>query len=299
MKVALFSDVHGRLRVALHMLRCWQVQHQAMLDAALIAGDLGCFPDVSRLDDATRRWIERDPEEGGFAEYFVHPKSEIEAMFNGLPDRGEFSTVRCPVLFVAGNHEDFEHLNGCRASGPAVGLPEHTFPVDCYGRIHCIDNGHIIEIEGQDGTRLRIAGLWGVETAPDHTPKKISRRAADQLISQGEGSFDLLLTHDAPNHSYLGHRASRTISDVLELCRPPLHVFGHAHPVNGQHEFFADPIPTHSWIFEDVCFGKACNGNLENAMGLLTWDGREKKIELVVDDWLAQMRHRSWPHIWP
>ncbi|MBA4389250.1 MAG: hypothetical protein C0404_14850 [Verrucomicrobia bacterium] len=300
MKVALFSDVHGRLRIMLHLLQCWQMEHRTMLDAALLAGDVGCFPDVSRFDKATRRWIERDPDEAGFPEYFMQPRSEIEDVFQGEPAHGEFSAVRCPVFMVAGNHEDFEFLNNCRNSGPAQGMPKHTFPVDCYGRIHCIENGQIVRIEGQDGTSLRIAGLWGVEKAADHEPKKISAKAATQLMGNGQGSFDLLVTHDAPNHSYLGHASSETISVVLEMCRPPLHLFGHAHPVNGQHEFFTEHIPTHSWIFEDVCFGKQCTGNLERAMGLLTWNSPEDhKIEMVTSPWLGSMRHRTWSHVWP
>ena len=44
-KLALFSDVHGHLRIVLHMMRCWQVTHQEKLDGALVAADLGCFPD--------------------------------------------------------------------------------------------------------------------------------------------------------------------------------------------------------------------------------------------------------------
>jgi len=299
MKIALFSDVHGRIRIMLHVLQCWQIQHRTMLDAAILAGDVGCFPDTSRFDKATRRWIERDPDEAGFPVYFMSPKAEIEEMFRGTEEHGEFSAVRCPIFIVAGNHEDFDYLSECRSSGPADGMPQHTFPVDCYRRIHCIENGHVIQFNGQDGTSLRIAGLWGVENTPDHTPQKISREAADQLIAGGPRSHDLLVTHDAPRHSYTGHSASPAISQVLQACLPPLHLFGHAHPVDGQHEFHADPIPTRSWILEDLCFGKECNGNLENALGLLTWETKRQDIEVVADDWLKQMRHRTWKHVWP
>jgi hypothetical protein len=66
MKVALFSDVHGHLRIVLHLIRNWQIEHNSHLDGALIAGDLGCFPDSSKLDKATRRWVAVDPEQAGF-----------------------------------------------------------------------------------------------------------------------------------------------------------------------------------------------------------------------------------------
>jgi hypothetical protein len=67
MKLALFSNVHGRLRLVLHLIRCWQMAHRTELDGGLIAGDLGCFPDPTKFDNAARRWIERDPEEAGFS----------------------------------------------------------------------------------------------------------------------------------------------------------------------------------------------------------------------------------------
>lgn len=303
MKIALFSDVHGRLRIVLRMIQCWQIQHQTMLDAALLAGDIGCFPDESKFDKATRRWIERDPEEAGFPKYFMRAKAEIEESFSGNPERGEFSAVACPILFVAGNHESFEYLADCEKAGHASGAPDGTFPVDCYRKIHCIKNGAVVRVKGGDGQTIRIAGLWGVENASEGSPKKISQTAAQQLQDTDMSGFNVLLTHDAPHHSYTGHAASETISKVLDTCRPPLHVFGHAHPVAGQHEFQKDPIPTRSWIFEDTGFGKKCNGSLEGAMGILTWGIPDSTqgwaVELVQGDWLKSMRHRSWQHVWP
>lgn len=303
MKLALFSDVHGRLRIVLRMIQCWQIQHQTMLDGALLAGDIGCFPDESKFDKATRRWIERDPEEAGFPKYFMRPKAEIEEAFTGSPARGAFSAVKCPILFVAGNHESFDYLTDCEKAGHAPGAPAQTFSVDCYRRIHCIKNGAVVRVQGADSQTIRIAGLWGVENAREGSPKKISQQAAQQLQKRGPNGFDVLLTHDAPHHSYTGHAASETISKVLDTCRPPLHVFGHAHPVDGQHEFHRDPIPTWSWIFEDAGFGKDCNGTLTGAMGILTWGSSDLPqgwtIEMVQDDWLKSMRHRSWHHVWP
>ena len=303
MKIALFSDVHGRLRIMLRMIQCWQIQHQTMLDGVLLAGDLGCFPDESKFDKATRRWIERDPEEAGFPRYFMRPKAEIEVMLSGDPERGAFSAVTCPILFVAGNHESFDYLAHCEKAGHAPGAPVGTFHVDCYRKIHCIKNGSVVRVQGADGQMVRVGGLWGIEIARDYSPKKISQDAAERLESTGPHGFDVLLTHDAPGHSYIGYRVSDTIARVLEECRPPVHIFGHVHPVNGQHEFHRDPIPTRSWIFEDVGFGKKCDGGLDGTMGILNWPDAATpqacSIELVQDDWLTRMRHRNWRHVWP
>src|SRR5581483_4576115 len=189
MKLALFSDIHGHLRLMLRLIRNWQLVHATRLDAALIAGDLGCFPDPSKFDRATRRWVERDPEEAGFSKYFASPVAEVERLFEG-----EFG-VHCPILFVAGNHEDYDHLGAAGVQGPARGAPQDTFPVDCYRRIHCVRDGAIVEIHGEDQARLRIAGLWGIENTRAGAPYKIKADAVHQLVTEGNGAFDLLLTH--------------------------------------------------------------------------------------------------------
>lgn len=88
------------------------------LDAVLIAGGLGFFPDPSKFDKATKRWIERDPEEAGFAKYFTTPVAEVERLFE--PELGEFSAIRCPILFVARNHEDYDYIWSASKQAPAV-----------------------------------------------------------------------------------------------------------------------------------------------------------------------------------
>lgn len=299
MKVALFSDVHGRIRIVLRMMQCWQIQHETFLDGALLAGDIGCFPDESRFDKATRRWIERDPEEAGFPRFFMKRKTDIQRIFDGPELNGPFSVVNCPILFVAGNHEDYQYLSRCEKAGGTKGAPQNTFAVDCYKRIHCIKNGAVTRLKGADGSVLRIGALWGVENRKQAAPYAISDEAASTLKRGASGGFDILHTHDVPAHSYTGHTGSTVISDVLRTCAPPLHLFGHAHPIAGKHEFHSDPIATHSWIFEDASFGKKCNESLEGAMGVLTWGPRECNVNVVADPWLKQMRHRSWRHVWP
>ena len=286
----------------LHMMQCWQIAHETKLDAALVAGDLGCFPDPAKFDRATRRWIERDPEEAGFSKYFVRSKPVVEESFHDHPEHGPLAAVTCPVLFTAGNHEDHTFLREREARGPATSMPKATFPVDCYGRIHCIKNGSVIRLPCGNRNALRIGALWGIENVPDGDPRKISNEAARRLRSDGNG-FDLLVTHDAPQHSFPGHRSSDTISEVIKSRKPPLHLFGHAHPVDGQHDFSVPNIPTKSWIFEDVGFGKDCNGSLSGTMGILSWDvqwGEPKwSVEMVRDPWLSKMRYRNWEHVWP
>lgn len=129
MRIAFFSDVHGHLRLLLHVVRNWQIAHESFINAILVAGDLGCFPDTSKFDRNTRRWIEKDPEEAGFARYFTAPHPAI-TQFHG--ESSDISTVRSPILFVPGNHEDYDYLQKAALNAPSPGAPENTFSVDCY-----------------------------------------------------------------------------------------------------------------------------------------------------------------------
>jgi hypothetical protein len=54
------------------------------------------------------------------------------------PEFGPLSTVRGPIIFVAGNDEDHDYLGSLRGHPPAPKSPDHTFPVDCYRTFHCL-----------------------------------------------------------------------------------------------------------------------------------------------------------------
>jgi Icc-related predicted phosphoesterase len=280
------------------MMQCWQYVHQEELDGALIAGDLGCFPDPSRFDRATKRWIERDPEEAGFSEYFVRPKADIAAIFTGKGQNSQLPSVTCPILFVPGNHEDYSFLNSAKLRPNAPSAPQNTFPVDCYQAIHCIQDGAIAKIRGHDGSAIRIAGLWGIESTTPGQPFRMLDESAKRHIDRGTGTFDLLLTHDVPIDAY-PKGGSPLITSVLRSCHPAFHLFGHAHPIEGQHVFHITDIPTECWILEDVAFGKKGDRNLAGSMAILEWKEGKGKVELVKDDWLAQMRIRNWHRVFP
>jgi Icc-related predicted phosphoesterase len=287
MKVALFSDVHGHLRLVLQLIRNWQMTHSMRLDAALIAGDLGCFPDPSKFDAATKRCVEQVPEEAGFSKYFMAPTADVERLLEG-----EFG-VDCPILFVPGNHEDYEYLAAASKQGPTGGAPEGTFPVDCYHRFHAINDGAIVTIIGTDSCRLRIAGLWGIEHTRANAPYKISPRAVQRLHRCGRESFDLLVTHDAPAGAY-PTGGSELISGIIKACSPRAHVFGHVNVLKGIHEFSVAGSGTKSFIFRNVTFGQSGRGKLLGTMGILEWDGSTAHVTVVEDGWIKQMRADNW-----
>src|SRR3954454_943126 len=98
----IFGDLHGRVLPAFALARAWQLDHGEPLAGLLQVGDLGYFPDSSRLDKATKRHARRDQMELG-AQLVTHKSSDADALFAD-------ERVPGPMWFVAGNHEDHERL---------------------------------------------------------------------------------------------------------------------------------------------------------------------------------------------
>src|SRR4051812_50054606 len=57
----IFGDLHGRILPAFRLAMLWEREHGLRLDGLLQVGDLGYFPDPSRLDKATARHAAADP----------------------------------------------------------------------------------------------------------------------------------------------------------------------------------------------------------------------------------------------
>ena len=97
------------------------------IDLILQCGDMGIFPDLSRMDKATVRHAEADDTEVGFLEHFASPNPEAEAVL---------SRTDCNLICVRGNHEDHAFLDRLEAESH-----DAVFPVDCYRRVYVLKTG--------------------------------------------------------------------------------------------------------------------------------------------------------------
>lgn len=182
-RIAVFGDTHGHLRLMFQLCRLWQLDNGVHLDAVLQCGDLGFFPTLGNIDKATRSFAQRDPEELAFARFFAQPLPlEEDALLNrtllGAPD--DLNTVRCPVLWCEGNHEDFEALRELVGTRALV-------PVDAFGVFHYLQPGRIAEVTVLDVPTFvpgfeRYTRVWehekrtgiicprGIEAVSPHVP---------------------------------------------------------------------------------------------------------------------------------
>ena len=288
--VAIFGDVHGHLRLMFQLCRHWQLNSGVHLDGILVCGDMGFFPNASHLDEATRRYIDRDPEELGFARYFMlpHPLEhdpQLEQTLLGDPN--DLNTVHCPAIFCHGNHEDFLELEKTTCDSALA-------PVDAFGRVHFLRSGEVTEIGG-----LRVAALGGApedEQTVD-TPVLgpwVSARAARRLRQQ---TFDVLLSHCAAAGTEACH-GSRLLAEVITSCQPAYNFFGH----------YCHSIPpktigrTRCFWHADVNFQRVKRAFLgppePGCMAVLCWKNpNEHRYSLVDAPWFRAITATTWRHL--
>jgi hypothetical protein len=227
---AVFGDVHGRVALMMTLSKLWQDHSQTKLDGILQVGDMGAYPDHSRLDSATVRHAKRDPDELDYINYI----SETDSY------RSVFGALETPVVFVRGNHEDFEYLSQFRQ--PA--------PVDPWGRITYVPNGHCYELVSDTG-QVRIASFGGIapklETCArgqksrdsfgksrqrsERNPKRFTRAEAEKAFL-GARDIDILMTHAGPEMPDFS-AGSVLLRKLCDRLQPRVHLFGHHHRVYG------------------------------------------------------------------
>jgi hypothetical protein len=260
------------------------------LDGILQCGDLGYFPNLARLDRATRQHAERDPEELGFAYYFRPPQPpecdpQLARTLNGDPD--DLNTVRCPVICCHGNHEDFEELE--KVTGGAA-----LAPVDSVGRIHLLRSGEVTELAG-----LRIAALGGGPEHPDTLDAPffgslVSAHAARRLRRQ---TFDVVLAHGSP-HGVAPCWGSRLLAELITQCQPSYAFYAH-------HERYIRPATigrTRCLWHAGVSFQRVNHqwiGPPEpGCMAILRWTDSNSHEHTVVDgSWFQGITGITWQHI--
>jgi hypothetical protein len=274
-----FGDLHGRVLPAFRLATAWAREHQCPIAGLLQVGDLGFYPDLTRLDKATLRHAKDDPTELGVQD--VIQRTEIAEAVFAYPE--------CPpgLWFTAGNHEDYDAL--AQYGGSTGRQPD--FEVDAYSKLRCFKNGHVVEFE----PNLTVGALWGVDgEGPNRrtnlpTDAYISGRRANELLAR---TFRVLLTHDAPKHTQRPEYGSEIVSDLISLARPSFAFFGH-YKGAGQR---VDGIFGSTQVYHMA--GMELHGPGGSAdpgsVGVLSWDGTAGQFEYVDLEWLKTFTRHNW-----
>lgn len=314
-RILLFSDTHGRIPLMLRLAMEVQRLGGEAIEGILVAGDLGVWPRDERLDQATRRFARQDPSELGFRAFDPLPGAGVDASDPRNLDRDAAVQRRrerriidaaraeldCPVVFVGGNHEDYDYLAACADASPATDL----IPVEASGRIHWLPAGRPVDLAG-----VRLAGLSGIDAeecgrSPHryHPAIAIDDDRALAALEELDGeSVDVFLTHDGLPDAVRPGQGSSKLAAVLELLSPGIHVFGHFHgavdpfPYAGRYPGF-DASPTVGVHVNKLGFVR--DGDLRpHAVGLLErHDDGGLQVSFVDDPDLSRIRCDSWHHL--
>jgi hypothetical protein len=277
-----FGDLHGRILQAFRFASYFAREFSLPISAMLQVGDLGYFPDLSRMDKATMRHAKDDPSELGVQDV-IRPTAIADAVLEN-PD--------CPagMWFTLGNHEDYETLERLASAAPR----EPDFVVDHYCKILCIQNGGVSTLPGE----LRVGALWGVDGESPHRRTNLPKSAyireskATQLLGE---SFQVLLTHDAPFGAKRPDAGSQIIHDLIALAQPEFAFFGHYHGEGSEiHGQFSRTRLFHMSGFE--LHGR--DGTADpGSVGLLQISEQGNSFEFIENDFLKRFSRYNWKHL--
>jgi hypothetical protein len=286
-QIAIFADVHGRILLAFKLCARWQKETGEKIDLILQAGDLGAFPDKTRLDKATLKHARSDSTELGFLTHFVHAQPEVEAVL---------AQLHCDMIFVRGNHEDHFWLDTLERAtdGP-------SFPVDSYQRIYCLKTG--VPYSFSQGTEtITVLGIGRIAPplgSSEHKPKHIQADELERLSQLGpQVAPDILLTHDSARDAIFAGSGMDEIRLILDHYQPSYHFFGH---YGGPCQQGIDANDTtYSCRLADLEWDASNRGKIiePGAMGMLRWTNAEKhSFEVLDQPWLKEYNAFTWRYI--
>ncbi|MBI2856506.1 MAG: metallophosphoesterase [Chloroflexi bacterium] len=277
MLIGFIGDVHGQVFHAIALAVSWQVVTGKQLDLLIQVGDMGAFPDISRVDAATERYMALDPSQMDFMRLLGSVDSLAESL------RQVRQQLASPIYFVRGNHEDFEYLGQLHVDETL------TAPVDTFDLLRYVPDGTVLQFDG-----VRVAFLGGVEEHSD--TRAIDKEAYKRLMSLGPGEIDVLVTHEGPYGTSIGYQGdihgSKLMTGLIERSQPHFHIAGHAHQLSGPTTFGRTTYLgldglAHSarWYPEKNGFKEGCMGVLDTAIG---------SLQPVTDLWLSSFNTKSF-----
>jgi hypothetical protein len=275
-----FGDLHGRILPAFRFASYWTRCTGRSVTALLQVGDMGYFPDISRMDKASIRHAKDDPLELGAQD--VATRTEIaDRVFDDDP--------HCPqgLWFTAGNHEDFDELERfARAAGN-----QSDFAVDAYCRVRGIKDGAVHEFD----CGLKTAAVWGVDGGGPNARQKLAPRgyihenAVDRLTTQ---VFDVLLMHDAPEGAKREGYGSELLRTLIELTQPQFAFFGHYRGDGSRIEKDYGRTEVYHLAGFEL---RTRDGHPESgSIGVLEWEDAEGTFEFIPDEELKPFTRHNW-----
>ncbi|MCY1663369.1 metallophosphoesterase family protein [Chryseobacterium sp. SL1] len=278
MKIALFSDIHGKILIPFKLVDLYQKETGRKIDFILQCGDIGAYPIIENLDKATIKHAQYDRDELGFHDDFTKENPEIQSFLNEL---------NINMICVRGNHEDHDFLDRLEKENP----DESIFPIDIYERVFVCKSGLEQTLETEDEV-LHFVGIGRIGDRKGRSEKRFIQdyeRFEIKKLLKTNNTFDVLITHDKDD-SQSGYGMPE-IREVLDNIIFQYHFYGHTgEPF--REETDVNGI-TQSIKVRELEFNE--NGMLEKGcMIILTKENGELNIEIVDENFTNKMTKFNW-----
>lgn len=215
MKIAIFSDIHGKILLPFKLVDLYQRTTGHSVDLILQCGDIGAYPDLNNLDKATIKHAKYDRDELGFADHFTVENETIKAFLDEL---------NLKMICVRGNHEDHEYLNELEKKHPENSL----FPIDIYKRVWVCKSGKVQRFVTKNGA-ISFVGIGRIGDRKGRDNERFiqdyERTEVKKLLKTKE-IFDILITHDKDDSSQRGYGMAE-IRTLLDHVIFQYHFYGH------------------------------------------------------------------------
>ncbi len=214
MRIAIFADIHGKILLPFKLVDLYQQQTGEKIDAILQCGDIGAFPDMGKLDKATLKHAENDPDELGFSRQFCQFDKNIADFLEKLG---------IDMVCVRGNHEDHQFLDRLEQSSLA-----DKFAIDVYKRVFVCKTGYIQTLKkGEE--ELTFAGVGRIGDRKNRSDGRfIQDYEKDALaeLAKTDKIIDVLISHDQSSSNDANY-GMLELHELLQRVIFQYHFYGH------------------------------------------------------------------------
>lgn len=278
MRVAVFSDIHGKILLPFKLVDLYQKETGNKIDFILQCGDMGAYPNIENLDKATIKHAQYDRDELGFHDDFTKTNQNIKAFLDEL---------NINMICVRGNHEDHDFLDNLEKENSQNSL----FPIDVYERVFVCRSGLQQKLETENEV-LNFVGIGRIGDRKGRSEKRFiqdyERKEIKKLLKTKD-TFDILITHDKDD-SQSGYGMTE-IREILDNVIFHYHFYGHTGEAFKQETDFNGI--TQSIKVKELEFNES--GILEKGcMVILTKENGELSIETVDQKLTNKMTKFNW-----
>lgn len=215
MRVAIFSDIHGKILLPFKLVDLYQKETGNKIDFILQCGDMGAYPIIENLDKATIKHAHYDRDELGFHDDFTKVNEGMKSFLDNL---------NINMVCVRGNHEDHDFLDNLEKEN----FQSSMYPIDIYKRVFVCRSGVKQKLVTESDT-LTFVGIGRIGDRKGRTEKRFiqeyERKEIKKLLKTKD-HFDVLITHDKDDSSQRGYGMAE-IREVLDNVIFHYHFYGH------------------------------------------------------------------------